>query len=221
MRSGKFVSFEGTDGTGKSTQIAAFVDRLEKEGVAVELVREPGSTKIGECVREMLLSPEHSEMAPTTELLLYEAARAQLVQERILPALEKGRWVVSDRYADSTWAYQHAGRGLARAQVEAANELGTEGIWPDATVVLTLDPDEAFKRAHKDHAPDRLEQAGLAFQKRVYAGYIELAKQAPSRVVLIDAAGTKEEVAERIWHELAIRLALPHKEHTKKASSNG
>ncbi len=218
MERGKFVSFEGTDGTGKSTQIAAFVDLLKTEGVAVELVREPGSTKIGERVREMLLSPEHSEMAPVTELLLYEAARAQLVKERILPALEKGTWVVSDRYADSTWAYQHAGRGLERVQVEAANELGTDNMWPDATVVLALDPDEAFKRAHKDHAPDRLEQAGLAFQKRVYAGYLELQKIDPARVVVIDAVGAKEEVTERIWRALATRLALPHKGHAKKGA---
>lgn len=199
---GVFVTFEGSDGVGKSTQAARLVAHLSACGCEVVALREPGGTAISEKIRGLLLDPSNDEMADECELLLYEAARAQLVRQVIEPALARGAVVVCDRFFDSTHAYQAGGRGLSDVLVRAANELGCCGVVPDLTFVLDLDPAYALKRAVTG-VPDRMEAEGLAFQQRVRADYRNLAAAEPARVRLIDAAGTPDEVFAHIVDELA------------------
>ena len=184
---GVFITLEGADGCGKSTQAGSVVDALEAAGHEVVRLREPGGTQISEKVRALLLDPSNAEMVPECELLLYEASRAQLTRQVIEPALARGAWVVCDRYYDSTYAYQAGGRALDEALVRRANQLGSCGVTPDCTLVLDLDPATAYARATAGGA-DRLEAEGLSFQERV-------------RVV--DASGEKDEVAARALAALA------------------
>nr|WP_073293641.1 dTMP kinase [Parolsenella massiliensis] len=199
---GTFVTLEGVDGSGKSTQASLLVERLRQEGREVVALREPGGTPISEKIRALLLDPENAEMADECELLLYEASRAQLVREVIEPALQRGAIVVCDRFYDSTHAYQHGGRGLSDALVSRANELGCCGLSPNVTLVLDIDPAAALARATAQGA-DRLEAEGLAFQQRVRKDYLALAKADPARVRVIDAAGDPGLVAGRIDAALA------------------
>lgn len=199
---GTFVTLEGVDGSGKSTQASLLVERLREQRREVVALREPGGTPISEKIRALLLDPENAEMADECELLLYEASRAQLVREVIEPALLRGAIVVCDRFYDSTHAYQHGGRGLSDALVSRANELGCCGLSPDVTLVLDIDPAAALARATAQGA-DRLEAEGLAFQQRVRKDYLALAKADPARVRVIDAAGDPELVAGRIDAALA------------------
>ena len=189
---GTFITLEGVDGSGKSTQASLLVERLRQEGREVVALREPGGTPISEKIRALLLDPENAEMADECELLLYEASRAQLVREVIEPALLRGDIVVCDRFYDSTHAYQHGGRGLSDALVSRANELGCCGLSPDA----------GLARATAQGA-DRLEAEGLAFQQRVRKDYLALAKADPARVCVVDAAGDPALVAGRIDAALA------------------
>lgn len=199
---GTFITLEGVDGSGKSTQASLLVERLREQRREVVALREPGGTPISEKIRALLLDPENAEMADECELLLYEASRAQLVREVIEPALLRGAIVVCDRFYDSTHAYQHGGRGLSDALVIRANELGCCGLSPDVTLVLDIDPAAALARATAQGA-DRLEAEGLAFQQRVRKDYLALAKADPTRVRVIDAAGDSELVAGRIDAALA------------------
>ena len=199
---GTFITLEGVDGSGKSTQASLLVERLRQEGREVVALREPGGTPISEKIRALLLDPENVEMTDECELLLYEASRAQLVREVIEPALLRGAIVVCDRFYDSTHAYQHGGRGLSDALVSRANELGCCGLSPDVTLVLDIDPAAALARATAQGA-DRLEAEGLAFQQRVRKDYLALAKADPARVRVIDAAGEPALVAGRIDAALA------------------
>lgn len=199
---GRFITFEGGDGCGKSTQIRILSEKLKAAGLEVFELREPGSTTISEKIRELLLDPSNSKMLPRCELLLYEAARAQLVEEVIRPALARGAWVVCDRYADSTYAYQAGGRDLDEDLVIDANALGTGGLWPDLTIVLMLNPEDALERATAEAAPDRMEQEGVAFQQRVTEAYVQLSKKETERVKIVNAAGSIEEVAARIQDAL-------------------
>lgn len=193
---GAFISFEGIDGCGKSTQAQILAHTLGAAGFEVVLTREPGGTKISEEIRQILLDPENGEMADGCELMLYEASRAQLVSECLRPALARGAWVICDRYADSTFAYQSAGRKIAPATVKRANELGTLGLQPDLTILLDMDPVHALARATKGGA-DRLEAEGIAFQQKVREGYLALAKEEPERIRWVDAEGTEDACAER------------------------
>lgn len=199
---GTFITLEGGDGSGKSTQASLLVERLREQRREVVALREPGGTPISEKIRALLLDPENAEMADECELLLYEASRAQLVREVIEPALLRGAIVVCDRFYDSTHAYQHGGRGLSDALVSRANELGCCGLSPDVTLVLDIDPAAALARATARGA-DRLEAEGLAFQQRVRKDYLALAKADPARVRVIDAAGEPALVAGRIDAALA------------------
>ena len=199
---GTFITLEGVDGSGKSTQASLLVERLRQEGREVVALREPGGTPISEKIRALLLDPENAEMADECELLLYEASRAQLVREVIEPALLRGDIVVCDRFYDSTHAYQHGGRGLSDALVSRANELGCCGLSPDVTLVLDIDPAAGLARATAQGA-DRLEAEGLAFQQRVRKDYLALAKADPARVCVVDAAGDPALVAGRIDAALA------------------
>ena len=199
---GVFVTLEGVDGSGKTTQTALLVRALEEVGREVVRLREPGGTAISEQIREILLDPTNSAMCDECELLLYEASRAQLVREVVEPALAAGKVVVCDRYYDSTYAYQAGGRGLADDLVRRANVLGSCGRVPDVTVVFDIEPRVAWGRAIANGA-DRLEAAGLSFQEKVRAAYLRLAAEEPARVRVVDADGTIDEVNARLCAALA------------------
>ena len=197
VHGGVFLTLEGIDGCGKTTQVARLYDELAGRGLDVVRLREPGGTPISEKVRALLLDPDNDEMSDECELLLYEASRAQLVRQVVEPALAAGGVVVCDRFLDSTFAYQAAGRGLDAGLVRRANELGSCGFLPDRTVIFDIDPARALARATRGGA-DRLERSGLALQERVRAAYLELAREQPGRVRVVDAAGTVGEVTGRL-----------------------
>ena len=202
MTRGVFITLEGADGCGKTTQAALVAAELESRGREVVRLREPGGTAISEKVRALLLDPANAEMVPECELLLYEASRAQLTRQVIEPALARGAVVLCDRYYDSTFAYQAGGRALDDALVLRANVLGSCGVSPDRTLVFDLDPAVAYARATAGGA-DRMEAEGLAFQERVRAAYLRLAAEEPERVRVVDALGEKDEVAARALAALA------------------
>ena len=197
---GVFITLEGADGCGKSTQAARLADALEASGREVVRLREPGGTAISEKVRAILLDPANAEMCPECELMLYEASRAQLVREVVEPALSRGAVVLCDRFYDSTYAYQAGGRSLPEGLVRRANALGSCGLDPDRTLVFDLDPELAYARATAGGA-DRMEAEGLAFQRRV--AYLRLAQAEPARVRVVDASGEREAVAGRALAAIA------------------
>ncbi|MCL2136241.1 MAG: dTMP kinase [Coriobacteriia bacterium] len=178
---GTFITFEGGEGVGKTTHIQILAAHLTAAGLDVVCLREPGGTQISEKIRQILLDSQNAEISVRTELLLYEAARAQLVTERILPSLQKGVTVLCDRYLDSTIAYQGYGRGLPLSLVEEANRLGSLGLMPTRTVLLVDDWEQALRRARLQGA-DRLEAQNLDFHRRVNEGFLELAAQNPKRI---------------------------------------
>lgn len=199
---GAFVTLEGIDGSGKSTQAALLGRLLELAGREVVSLREPGGTEISEKVRSILLDPRNAAMADECELLLYEASRAQLVRQVVEPALARGAVVLCDRYYDSTFAYQHGGRGLDEGLVRRCNELGSCGLAPDLTLLLDIDPVLGFERATRG-GTDRLEGEGLSFQQRTREAYLRLAAEEPARVRVVDARGGEREVLGRLVAELA------------------
>ena len=197
-RKGKFITFEGCDGCGKSTQLKLLIERLQEMGVEHIFTREPGGGKISEAIREILLNGKNSEMGDECEALLYAAARAQHIKDRVEPALAAGKLVVCDRYVDSSFAYQAYARGLGVEFVEKINAFALEKYLPDLTIFFDLSPQEAFLRKKGADAEDRLEQAGAAFHERVYQGYLALAEKYPERIVKIDARKSVEEIAEEV-----------------------
>jgi len=202
-----FVTFEGPDGSGKTTQIALLADHLRRQGYSVIATREPGGTAIGDQVREVLHTLRNREMRPTTELLLYCASRAQLVGEVIRPHLERGGIVLSDRYADSSLAYQGYGRGLNLAGLRSVLALATGGLRPDLTVLLDIDADEGLRRRQGSGGEwNRLDQEAVDFHRRVREGYLALARAEPDRWVLLDAARGVEEVQADVRTAVVKRL---------------
>ncbi len=199
---GLFITVEGIDGCGKSTQASLIACALEAAGHDVLRLREPGGVKISEKIRAVLLDPANGEMGDVCELLLYEAARAQLVHEVIRPALAAGKTVVCDRFYDSTTAYQAFADGLDRDMVARANELAVDGCRPDLTLVFDVSVEEASRRRSDRAAEDRLELKGLEFQHRVAAGFRAVAADEPGRVKLIDAGGPIAEVFSGVVAEL-------------------
>jgi dTMP kinase len=193
-----FISFEGVDGSGKTTQVELLAEQLRSEGREVVATREPGGTELGEQIREMIL--HGGEMAPWTEASLFAAARAQLVDEVIRPALARGADVLCDRYIDSSLAYQGIGRGLGVERVLELNQLATAGLLPDRTFVLLVPLEEAARRRGSD--ADRLERAGIEFVEFVDRAYQELAQVFPTRVVCADATQAPEELARLIRGQL-------------------
>lgn len=199
---GLFITVEGIDGCGKSTQARLIAAALEAAGHDVWRLREPGGVKISEQIRAILLDPANAEMGDVCELLLYEAARAQLVHQVIRPALAAGKTVVCDRFYDSTTAYQAFADGLDRNMVSQANELAVDGCRPDLTLVFDLPVEDALRRRSGREAEDRLELKGLEFQERVAAGFRAVAADEPDRVKLIDAGGSIAEVFSGVAAEL-------------------
>lgn len=198
---GVFITFEGGEGVGKSTQILLLAWRLEAAGIEVLRVREPGGTHIGEEIRSILLDPQNTDLDDISELLLYEAARSQIVSQVIKPALDRGATVLCDRFTDSTTAYQGVARGLDLALVEQANHLGSKGLVPQRTIVLMHDTQEALNRAVEEGA-DRLEAEGLDFHERVAQGFIKIARLYPQRVRLVPSQPEKGQTAELVFDEL-------------------
>jgi dTMP kinase len=206
---GLFLSFEGTDGSGKSTQMRMLVDRLRRDGFTVVENQEPGATHIGRQIRRIILDPAHQEMAGMTELLLMFASRAQAAAEIIRPALERGDIVVSDRFTDSTLAYQGEGRGIGFDTVLAAHKLALGDLLPDLTICMTIDVETGLSRAHNRNSSSdaqdneaRLDRQALDFHYRVAEGYHKIARLEPARFRLVEGAGEPDVVAERVWREV-------------------
>ncbi len=204
---GRFIVLEGTEGAGKSTQAARLATWLRVRGRDVIEAREPGGTGVGERIRDLLLHARDSKIGAPAELLLVLAARAAFVRELVGPALEQGRWVVSDRFAMSTFAYQGFGRGIARGDIERLNRWAADGLEPDLCVVLDLAVEEGLARKASDGEPrDRIESEGAEFLRRVQRGYVEMA-ESDDRAVLVSAAGSPDEVERRVRRVVRARLA--------------
>ncbi|ABD00932.1 thymidylate kinase [Synechococcus sp. 63AY4M2] len=196
-----FITLEGGEGVGKTTQQALLAERLQREGYACVSTREPGGTALGEALRELLLHGD--PLTPLAELLLYAADRAEHVNKVIAPALAVGQVVICDRFTDSTLAYQGYGRGLNLEQIRQLNHLATGGLQPQLTLWLDLAPEVGLARSRLG---DKLEQEHLEFHRRVYRGFQALAAAEPQRIVRIDAGGSPLEVAARIWSVVKPRL---------------
>ncbi|MGD8911480.1 MAG: dTMP kinase [Candidatus Thiodiazotropha sp.] len=195
---GRFITVEGGEGAGKSSNLAYIQSLLEAAGKQVLFTREPGGTPLGEAIRELLLGHKHTGMADDTELLLMFAARAEHLQQKILPALEQGVWVLCDRFTDASFAYQGAGRGLSLQKIAELQQFVQGSLRPDLTLLLDLPVDKGLARAGKRSEPDRFESEKRDFFEKVRAGYLQIATQEPNRVQVIDAAPALERVQEQI-----------------------
>ena len=201
---GRFISIEGGEGVGKSTQISALADLIRQQGFDVILTREPGGTEGAEIIRQMVLGGNAERWLPRAEALLFAAARSDHVERLIEPALASGKWVISDRFIDSSRAYQGAGSGLSDADIMTLHQIGSRGMLPDRTLVLRLDTKEAASRAatRDRHQPDRIQGRADAFHSDVDVAFVSFAERDP-RVRLIDASGTPDEVTARLWNEIS------------------
>lgn len=192
---GWFITFEGPDGSGKTTQMRRLVPWLVDQGFDVVTTREPGGTPVGEQIRDILHDCANTEMTSQAEILLYSASRAQHVGEVILPALEAGQVVLCDRFFDSTYAYQGYGRGLSLSDLRAITGFATRGLKPDLTLYLDVPPEIGLQRRESSgEALNRLDREALAFHQRVREGYLDLIRSEPERWRFVDAAGTREEI---------------------------
>ncbi len=198
MRKGLFITVEGTDGSGKTTQIKLMEKFLKAQGIDVILSREPGGTQISEMIRDLILDPRNTDISPLTEMMLYAAARAQHVFQVIRPALESGKYVICDRFVDSSYAYQGCGRGVDLKTVADVNRAAVDGVVPDITFFLDIDPRLAIERRIKSTGADRIEQEKMDFHIRVYEGYRKMALLYPDRIKTIDASKSIEEIASQI-----------------------
>ena len=197
-KKGIFISLEGIEGTGKTNQSRLLYEYLRKIGYKVILTGEPGGTRIGLKIRDLLLSLENREMTPVSELLLYNASRAQHIEELILPALKKGFIVITDRFTDSTKAYQGYGRGIDLKFIDLLEKIVTEDVRPDLTLLLDLDVEIGLRRNRGINKTDRLELEDIKFHKRVREGYLRIAAKEPERIKLIDATESIEEIYRKI-----------------------
>lgn len=202
---GTFITFEGCEGAGKSTQIRLLSQYLAERGKECVVTREPGGSAISEAIRTVILDGKNTAMTDECEALLYAAARAQHLSDTVLPALEEGKTVLCDRYIFSSFAYQGYGRGLDMGFLRAVNSFALQGHMPDITLFLDIPPRSAFERKHGADRNDRIEQAGEAFHARVYQGYLRLAEEYPGQIVRVDCSGTKFETNEKIRALLAGR----------------
>ena len=201
-----FITFEGGEGCGKSVQAKALFRRLSQLAIPVLLTHEPGGTPFGKKLGRWLKWTQDTDISPLTELMLFNASRAQLVAEVIQPSLERGKVVISDRYADSTTAYQGYGRGLDLEMVKAANNAATQGLKPALTILLDISAEEglARKRAKRQ---DRFEREALAFHQRVREGYLKMAADEPERWLVVDASQSKRKIADIIWQKVSQLLS--------------
>jgi dTMP kinase len=201
---GRFIVFDGPDGSGKSTQFARLAALALEAGVTVTEVREPGGTAIGEQVRSLLLDPENADMVVRCEMLLYMASRAQLIEQRIRPALTRGELVLADRFISSTLAYQGTAGGLDRSEILSVGEVATSGCMPDLVVVF--DVDEATAASRLNPLLDRMEQKGAQFHRRVRQGYLDQARTDPDHYLVVDATGDADAVFDALCARLRERI---------------
>ncbi|MEZ7207203.1 dTMP kinase [Pseudoalteromonas sp. DY56-GL79] len=198
MKKGFMLVCDGSNGAGKTTVITGLEAHLKQRGIEVVMTREPGGTEISEKIREIILDPSTPEMADMTELMLFGAARAQHVREKIIPALEQGKVVISDRFDAATFSFQHYARGLDLATITTINQLALGGFRPDMNLILDLDPEEGLKRVKsRGEGLDRLEDEKQQFLQRAREGYLVQAKNDPERFTVIDASQTKAQVLEQ------------------------
>ena len=205
MIAGKLITFEGIDGSGKSTQIQLLEAEFEKLGISYKTFREPGGTKLSEKIRTILLDKENIELYSYAESLLFAAARAQLTAEQIKPAITKGEFVICDRFTDSTIAYQGYGRGLNINNLELINTIATDGLIPDITFILDIDPQKATERL-KTVNPDRMEAAGIDFFKKIRQGYCQIREQNQSRCIVINGEKPQKDISKEIHHIIMERF---------------
>jgi dTMP kinase len=206
---GRFISFEGGEGTGKSTQARLLAAALDKRGISCVVTREPGGSPGAEDIRKLLVNGEPGRWDGLTETLLLYAARADHVARTIKPAMEQGRWVLCDRFADSTYAYQGAGRGLDRETVRRIESVAIGDFKPELTFVLDLPAEEGLRRANaRASAESRFEQFDIGFHERLRQAFLDIARRAPDRCRVIDAGAGENTVAQAIWKAVAARFAL-------------
>ena len=206
---GVFISFEGCEGCGKTTQIGLLSERLQKANQSILVTREPGGTVIGELIRNILVgNADISKMCPETELLLFAASRAQLVREVLIPELKNGKFILCDRFLDSTTVYQGIARQLAQGPIKAINEFAIGNLMPDLTIVLDIPAEESRLRVQRriNSIPDRIEKESINFYSAVREGYLYLAKELPERLVLIDGAQDATTVSQAIWEAVESRF---------------
>jgi len=205
---GKFITLEGADGSGKSTITRLLDEHLQKTDIDFIITREPGGTEIGEEIRQILLDNNNTNMGPETEALLYAAARSQHIHERIQPSLEEGKVIICDRFLMSSLAYQGVGRDLGIDKVKTINDFGLRGIYPDLILFFHVDPKITLERKTTKSNGDRLENEGYIFHEKVYAGYMELLKLYPENVKIIDASKPLEEVFQDCVNEIGKLLNI-------------
>lgn len=196
---GRFITLEGGEGTGKSTQVKLLAERLKAQGIAVVTTREPGGTAGAEAIRQLLVNGDTGRWEPMSEALLHFAARVDHVEKVIKPALAQGTWVVSDRFADSTFAYQGAGQGLGSKTIQSLYDICLGEFAPDLTLILDLPVAAALERARQRGGEDRYERMGQAFHERLRTAFLDIAAADPERCRVVNADGTADAVADRIW----------------------
>jgi len=203
---GLFIVFDGSEGCGKTTQVALLRQKLESMGQNVLLVRDPGTTRIGEQIRAILLNPDHDEMAMRCEMLLYMAARAQMMAESILPALEEGKIVISDRFVSSTLAYQLGGDGLTADDIRTVANIAITSRWPDLTLILDMPVESSMARVRR--AKDRIEQRPMSYHEQVRKNYLSQAAADPKRYKIVNANREINDVQQDIWSAISPLLNL-------------
>lgn len=209
---GIFITIEGLDGSGKSTQIRLLEEYLKDKGYNVVVTREPGGTRISEDIRKIILDTSNTDMSPYTEALLYAASRAQHVYETILPALKEGKIVICDRFVDSSLAYQGFARGLGIGKIKEINDFATEGLKPDITLFFDIDIDTALKRIGNRATKDRLDKENIEFHKKVYEGYMKIKEMYSNRIEIINAASDIQNTFKQVKRVIDRLLELNEKE---------
>ncbi len=195
---GTFISLEGIEGTGKTTQAKLIAEHMRAKGLRVTQTEEPGGTAIGLKIRELLLSPENADMDPVTELLLYNASRVQHIRRVIMPALERGDVVVTDRFSDSTMAYQGYGRGIDLKLIDSLDLISTQRLRPDITILLDIEAETGLRRNREINKDDRIEREDISFHERVRSGFIHIAAQSPERIRMVDCSAPAETVQKAV-----------------------
>lgn len=207
---GKFITFEGGEGVGKSTQVKRLFEKLTQKGIECQLTREPGGSAGAEEIRELLVKGGTDKWHPMTEALLHNAARAEHLECTIRPAIEQGKWVISDRYVHSTLAYQGYGQGVDLETLLKMHEISTGNYWPDLTVILDgQELDRAMEREEENvDKEDRYERMGSAFHIKLQQSFLDIAKNNADRCIVLSARGTIDEVADRVWNAVLLKLEL-------------